>query len=62
MTNSPGSGWIEPVSETNTDDLLKRSLQTLNTDLKEPFMHLEFQVKIIILITMFSNLINNNIF
>lgn len=45
VTNSPGSGWIEPVSETKTEDLLKRSVQTLKTDQKEPFMHLEFQVK-----------------
>lgn len=48
VTNSPGSGWIEPVSETCTENLLKRSLQTLNTSQEQLFMHLEFQVKICI--------------
>ncbi|XP_060880843.1 uncharacterized protein LOC132952538 [Metopolophium dirhodum] len=43
VTNSPGSAWIEPVSETETEDLLNRSVQTLNTDQQQPFMHLEFQ-------------------
>lgn len=47
MTNSPGSGWIEPLSKTKTEDLLKCSLQTLTTDQYQPFMHLEFQVKLI---------------
>lgn len=47
MTHSPGQGWIEPVLETKTEDLLKRSLQILNTDQQQPFMHLEFQVTII---------------
>jgi len=44
VTNSPGSAWIEPVSETKTEDLLNRSVQILNTDQLQPFMHLEFQV------------------
>jgi len=44
VTNSPGSAWIEPVSETETEDLLNRSVQALNTDQQQPFMHLEFQV------------------
>lgn len=47
VTNSPGSEWIEPVLETKTEDLLKRSLQILDTDEQKPFMHLEFQVIII---------------
>lgn len=47
VTNSPGSGWIEPALETQTEDLLKRSVQTLLSDQQQPFMHLEFQVKII---------------
>lgn len=47
MTNSPGSKWIEPVLETKTEDLLKQSLQILNTNQQQPFMHLEFQVIII---------------
>lgn len=47
VANSPGSGWIEPVLETKTEDLLKRSVQTLNTDQCQPFMHLEFKVKLI---------------
>jgi len=44
VTNSPGSAWIEPVSETKTEDLLNRSVQALNTDQQQPFMHLEFEV------------------
>lgn len=56
VTNSPGSGWIEPVSETDTENLLKRSLQTLNTGQEQLFMHLEFQVK------MFINLIISHSF
>lgn len=48
MTNSPGSGWIEPVSETQTKDLLEHSVQTLNTSQERPFLHLEFQVKSLI--------------
>jgi hypothetical protein len=44
VTNSPGSGWIEPLSETKSEDLLKCSVQTLNTNQFQPFMHLEFQV------------------
>lgn len=47
VANSPGSGWIEPVAETQTQDLLRRSMQILNTGQNQPFMHLEFQVKII---------------
>lgn len=47
MTNSPGSGWIEPVADTQTEDLLKRSIQTLNTNQQQPFMHLEFEVIVI---------------
>ncbi|XP_025416590.1 uncharacterized protein LOC112687852 isoform X2 [Sipha flava] len=43
VTNSPGSGWIEPLSETKSEDLLKCSVQTLNTNQFQPFMHLEFQ-------------------
>lgn len=48
VTHSPGQGWIEPVLETKTEDLLKRSVQILNTDLQQPFMHLEFQVTTVI--------------
>lgn len=44
VTNSPGSGWIKPLSETKTEDLLKCSLQKLTTDQYQPFMHLEFPV------------------
>lgn len=47
VTSSPGSGWIEPILETNTEDLFKHSIQSL-TGQQQPFMHLEFQVKIII--------------
>lgn len=46
VTSSPGSGWIEPILETKTEDLLKRSVQTLNGQ-QQPFMHIEFQVKFI---------------
>ncbi|VVC41224.1 Hypothetical protein CINCED_3A001036 [Cinara cedri] len=42
VTSSPGSGWIEPILETKTEDLLKCSVQTL-TGQQQPFMHLEFQ-------------------
>lgn len=46
VTNSPGSAWIEPVSETQTEDMLKHSVQTLNTDQPQQFLHLEFQVRV----------------
>lgn len=62
VTNSPGSGWIEPVSETQSEDLFKRSVQTLSTNQNQPFMHLEFQVKKIDIPTSHVHLTNQCLF